>query len=82
MCRKRPRRILKACDIMHRHVLGLSSTRVMCKIESARLPVAGEALTDIIAQLGVFQERITTQLERIASLSNAIHGLDDSLTHS
>lgn len=75
-------RILKACDIMHRHVLGLSSTRVMCKIESARLPVAGEALTDIIAQLGVFQERITTQLDRIANLSNAIRGLDDSLTHS
>ncbi|WP_421703617.1 PAS domain-containing protein [Aliiroseovarius sp.] len=69
-------RILKACDIMHRHVLGLSSTRVMCKIESARLPVAGEALTDIIAQLGVFQERITGQLDRIAALSNSIRGLE------
>ena len=69
-------RILKACDIMHRHVLGLSSTRVMCKIESARLPVAGEALTDIIGQLGVFQERITAQLDRIAALSNSIRGLD------
>ncbi len=69
-------RILKACDIMNRHVLGLSSTRVMCKIESARLPDAGEALTDIIGQLGVFQQRIANQLERIANLSNAIRGLD------
>lgn len=69
-------RILKACAIMHRHVLGLSSTRVMCKIESARLPVAGEALTDIIAQLGVFQERITRQLDRIAALSNGIRGFE------
>ncbi len=75
-------RILKACDIMNRHVLGLSSTRVMCKIESARLPDAGEALTDIIGQLGVFQQRISNQLEQIASLSNAIRGLDGEKGHA
>lgn len=69
-------RIQNACEVMHRHVLGLSSTRVMCKIESARLPVAGEALTDIIEQLGVFQHRITSQLDRIAQLSSAIRGLE------
>ncbi|WP_300518766.1 PAS domain-containing protein [Aliiroseovarius sp.] len=69
-------RILKACNVMHRHVLGLSSTRVMCKIESARLPESGDALTDIIAQLGLFQERISAQLDRIAGLSNAIRGLE------
>ena len=65
-------RILKACEVMKRHILGLNSTRILCKIESARLPVAGEALTDIITQLGAFQERITAQLERIAQLGNAI----------
>jgi len=65
-------RILTACKVMHRHFLGLSSTRVLCKIESARLPTEGEALTAIIDQLGVFQARISAQLERIAFLSTSI----------
>lgn len=61
---------------MHRHFLGLSSTRVLCKIESARLPESGETLADIIDQLGVFQERISQRLERIAKLSNEIRSLE------
>ncbi|MFS4582429.1 PAS domain-containing protein [Phaeobacter sp. C3_T13_0] len=65
-------RIMHACSVMHRHFLGLSSTRVLCKIESARLPESGETLADIIDQLGVFQERISQRLERIAKLSNDI----------
>lgn len=61
-------RILDACNQMERHILGLSTTRVMCKIESGRLNDAGEALTDIISQLNVFQDRISARLEKIRSL--------------
>lgn len=69
-------RILTACDVMHRHFLGLRSTRVLCKIESARLSTEGEALTAIIDQLGVFQERISAQLSRIAKLGTEIREMD------
>lgn len=62
-------RITHACQVMHRQFLGLSSTRVLCKIESARLPESGETLSDIIDQLGVFQERISHRLDMIAKLS-------------
>lgn len=65
-------RITKACDVMNRHILGLSTTRVMCKIESARRPDAGDALNDIIKQLMSFQDRIKHQLDRIARLGEEI----------
>jgi PAS domain-containing protein len=70
------RRISSACSVMHRHFLGLSTIRVLCKIESARLSKEGEALNAIIDQLGVFQNRISKQLDRIANLSRSIlaHG--------
>ena len=71
-------RIIQACQVMHRQFLGLSSTRVLCKIESARLPESGETLSDIIDQLGVFQQRISKRLESIEKLSNEIRSLDDS----
>lgn len=69
-------RITNACQVMHRHFLGLSSTRVLCKIESARLPESGDTLADIIDQLGVFQERISHRLEKIAKLSTEIRALE------
>lgn len=69
-------RILHACSVMHRQFLGLSSTRVLCKIESARLPESGETLSDIIDQLGVFQRRISKRLENIEKLSNTIRSHD------
>lgn len=65
-------RITKACEVMNRHILGLSTTRVMCKIESARRPDAGDALNDIIKQLMSFQDQIKDQLERIARLGEEI----------
>ncbi len=68
-------RITKACTVMNRHILGLSTTRVMCKIESARLPDAGDALNDIIMQLMTFQDRIKTQLEAISRLGEEIQQL-------
>ncbi len=69
-------RIINACQVMHRHFLGLSSTRVLCKIESARLPSSGETLSDIIDQLGAFQERISERLEHIAKLGEEIRSLE------
>lgn len=69
-------RIMRACQVMHRQFLGLSSTRVLCKIESARLPESGETLSDIIDQLGVFQERISQRLDDISKLSNEIRMLE------
>lgn len=69
-------RIMHACQVMHRQFLGLSSTRVLCKIESARLPESGETLSDIIDQLGVFQERISQRLEKITKLSAEIRTID------
>ncbi len=69
-------RIINACQVMHRHFLGLSSTRVLCKIESARLPSSGETLADIIDQLGAFQERISERLEHIAKLGEEIRALE------
>jgi len=71
-------RILQACSVMHRHFLGLSSTRVLCKIESARLPETGETLTDIIDQLADFQARISEKLDHIVQLSNEIQSQEFS----
>lgn len=68
-------RITGACQSMQRHFLGLSSTRVLCKIESARLPESGETLSEIIDQLGVFQEKIMRRLDRIAKLCQKIRGV-------
>lgn len=65
-------RIQYACKTMARHVLGLSTTRVMCKIESARMGLSGEGLSDIIVQLGRFQEKIGDQLDAIAKMGEDI----------
>lgn len=64
-----------ACQQMNRHVLGLSTTRVLCKIESARMGAAGDGLADIIGQLGRFQEKIGDQLSQIEVLSEEIQNL-------
>lgn len=59
-------RIINACKYMHRQVLGLSTTRVMCKIEGARLTSQGDSLDDIIDQLDTFQTRIVSRLNKIS----------------
>ena len=61
--------IVTSAEIMRRYTLGLSSTRVMCNIESARLPNGGGSLVDVIHQLGQFQNRVEKQLGRIEDLS-------------
>lgn len=70
--RREANRVRLACETMQRHVLALSSTRVLCKIESGRTPGAGDALADIITQLGTFQERISAKLDAIAAESRKI----------
>ena len=65
-------RILQATNMMRRFTLGLSSTRVMCNIESARLPNGGGSLVDVISQLGVFQGNLMCQLEQIEAQSHLI----------
>ncbi|MCK4711289.1 MAG: PAS domain-containing protein [Marinosulfonomonas sp.] len=75
-------RISRAITMMRRFTLGLSSTRVMCNIESARLPVGGGSLVDIINQLGVFQGNLEKQLDQIDDLSLAIREHAESLSSS
>ena len=70
--REEASRILAACRVMHRQVLGLSTTRVMCKIEGARITNSGESLHDIITQLESFQTRIKARLDKIAEIAEAI----------
>ncbi len=65
-------RIAQACKVMHRQVLGLSTTRVMCKIEGARIGDSGESLHDIIMQLETFQSRITARLDKINHFADQI----------
>ena len=65
-------RITRAVSIMRRFTLGLSSTRVMCNIESARLLQGGESLNYVITQLAGFQSNVDKQLERIEDLSLSI----------
>lgn len=62
-------KIVTSAEIMRRYTLGLSSTRVMCNIESARLPNGGGSLVDVISQLGQFQAQVEKQLDRIEDLS-------------
>lgn len=70
--REEAERILSACETMNRHVLGLSTTRLLCKMESGRLTGDGQGLSEIISQLGTFQERIGARLDRIADASKEI----------
>ncbi len=72
-------RIAKAITVMRRYISGLSMTRVMCKIESARLPRGGDSLSDIIEQLGAFQGTINNQLSTIENLSRNIQSLAQTL---
>lgn len=64
--------ILRAIAMMRRFTLGLSSTRVMCNIESARLPSGGGSLIDVIDQLEAFQGNLVLQLDRIEALGHKI----------
>ena len=64
--------ILRAISMMRRFTLGLSSTRVMCNIESARLPSGGGSLIDVINQLEVFQKNLNRQMDEIEAQGHII----------
>jgi aerotaxis receptor len=74
------KQIVTSVEIMRRYTLGLSSTRVMCSIESARLPNGGGSLVDVITQLGRFQNEVEKQLDSIEDLSLQIQDHAKSLT--
>jgi aerotaxis receptor len=57
---------------MKRYVTGLSSTRMMCKIESAALSENGDALGGIVDQLDMCQTQIEERLARITELNGQI----------
>ena len=57
---------------MKRYVTGLSSTRMMCKIESATLAESGEALSGIVDQLDYCQTAIEMRLSHISELNGLI----------
>lgn len=57
---------------LRRQILGLGSTRVMCKIESARLPERVAALGDIAEKLDQVQLALEKHLERIDTQTEAI----------
>ncbi|MDQ7070932.1 MAG: hypothetical protein Q9M48_09390 [Rhodobacterales bacterium] len=57
--------IANAISILKRHISGLSTTRIMCKIEAANLPANAEGLNGIIGDFGRFQDAIEHSLEQI-----------------
>jgi PAS domain S-box-containing protein len=59
---------------MKRYVTGLSSTRMMCKIESAALSNSGTALVGIVEQLDDCQKEIEQRLARMVELNSVIQG--------
>lgn len=63
------RRFAQSVLDMKRFVTGLSSTRMMCKIESASLPDSGTALNGIVEQLDSCQKEIEDRLARIMELN-------------
>ena len=71
--------ILRAITMMRRFTLGLSSTRVMCNIESARLTSGGDSLIYVINQLEQFQVRLVSQLDKIEAQSHTIMEYAQSL---
>lgn len=64
---------------MRRQITGLSTTRMMCKIESARLPGEGDSLAEIIKQLDRFQTAIEERLGRIDEQNRAIQAAAGTL---
>lgn len=57
---------------MKRYVTGLSSTRMMCKIESAALNGSGDSLSGIVDQLDAGQDEIEARLAKIVERNTVI----------
>ncbi|WP_425071873.1 PAS domain-containing protein [Sagittula sp. S175] len=68
------RRLSRSVLDMKRYVTGLSSTRMMCKIESASLGNSDTALNGIVEQLDERQDEIERRLARVVELNTNIQG--------
>ncbi|MEO1306797.1 MAG: chemotaxis protein [Pseudomonadota bacterium] len=66
---------------MKRQVMGLSSTRMMCKIEGARLGREAEGLAEIINQLDRFQTEIEQRLSKIDGFNREVKRIADMLAN-
>ncbi|MEQ5869992.1 PAS domain-containing protein [Sagittula sp. NFXS13] len=66
------RRFARSVLDMKRYVTGLSSTRMMCKIESAALNNSGTALSGIVEQLDDCQDELEQRLARVVELNSVI----------
>lgn len=60
-------RFQHACTEMKRLAAGLEVTRILGKVESARLSETSEALSGLLGELGVFQRTIVEGLARLDS---------------
>ncbi|WP_108260750.1 PAS domain-containing protein [Mangrovicoccus ximenensis] len=67
---------------MKRLITGLGATRMMCKIEGARLRNTGDNLTSVIRQLDQFQENIEERLQRIDDKNRLVQRTSCALTES
>lgn len=57
--------IANTVSLLRRHILGLSTTRIMCKIESAGLATGKQNLLSIISHFEVFQKTVEEILENL-----------------
>ena len=64
--------VQNAVHVLKRHVMSLSSTRVLCEIESAKLTQRSESLEGVVAQLADFQDEIEARHKRIEEGTQAI----------
>ncbi|MCV6597737.1 MAG: PAS domain-containing protein [Mangrovicoccus sp.] len=67
---------------MKRLVTGLSSTRMMCKIEGARLHKGRDSISGIINQLDGFQDQVEDQITRIIDINRALQTGSENLRAS
>jgi aerotaxis receptor len=76
-------RFHQSCTEMKRLAAGLEVTRVMGKIESARLDSAAEGLNDLIDSLEDFQIAISESLREIDRMNRSIHrNIQELLAHA
>lgn len=66
------RQFQQDCASMKRLTMGLEVTRVMGKVESARLTDDGSGLSELIGDLGVFQSTLSGALKEIEGLNRRI----------
>ncbi|WP_138469906.1 PAS domain-containing protein [Poseidonocella sp. HB161398] len=82
MVARQAARFTQSVRDMKRLITGLGATRMMCKIEGARLRNTGDNLVSVIRQLDQFQENIEERLQRIDERNRLVQRTACSLTSS